>query len=226
MKKFLIIIVTVALFSCNQVVKTSEISTMINTIEIKTPKEAVNALVEGNMRFVNDSTVNMTEGVDYAKSLATSQYPFACVVGCSDSRVPLELLFDQGFGEIFVVRTAGNTVLDDFTAGSVEYAVNHLGVKAIVVLGHTSCGAIAAIVDIEDGDGIQTKSPLTEMLQDIKEELHLTKETSIEDAIIQNVQVQINNVMELDGVAEMVDAGELIVVPAIYDLSTGKVTFI
>jgi carbonic anhydrase len=107
-------------------------------------------LREGNARFVEGrSTAELARGVARRAELSTSQNPFALILGCSDSRVPAEILFDQGLGDLFVVRTAGH-VVDTGVLGSVEYAVEILGVSLIVVLGHDECGAVAAATRIVD----------------------------------------------------------------------------
>ncbi|HWR45144.1 carbonic anhydrase [Sporomusa sp.] len=103
-------------------------------------------LVDGNKRFTSEKYADSQIGQARRTELVKGQHPFAVIVSCSDSRVPPELLFDQGLGDLFVVRVAGN-VLDSIELGSIEYAVEHLGAKLIVVLGHEKCGAVKATVD-------------------------------------------------------------------------------
>ena len=103
-------------------------------------------LIDGNKRFFSEKYADRKIGKSERRELVKGQHPFAVIVSCSDSRVPPELLFDQGLGDLFVVRVAGN-VLDAIELGSVEYAVEHLGAKLIVVLGHEKCGAVKATVD-------------------------------------------------------------------------------
>ena len=110
------------------------------------PDTAQKMLIDGNNRFMQEKDTNRQIGKAKRTELTNGQHPFAVVVSCSDSRVPPELIFDQGLGDIFVVRVAGN-ILDAIGLGSVEYAVEHLGVKLIVVLGHENCGAVKATVD-------------------------------------------------------------------------------
>ena len=123
--------------------------TMAATAEEKngiTGAEAMQKLLEGNARYVSGNVSHQDQYVLERRSeLISSQHPFAIVVGCSDSRVPPEAVFDQGLGDIFVVRTAGQ-VLDNASLGSIEYAVEHLGVPLVVVLGHDNCGAVTAAV--------------------------------------------------------------------------------
>ncbi|MEJ2852157.1 MULTISPECIES: carbonic anhydrase [unclassified Saccharothrix] len=107
-------------------------------------------LAEGNQRFVSGHQTHPHESLKWRESLVKGQHPFACVVGCADSRVPPELLFDEGFGDLFTIRAAGE-VLDTSVLGSVEYAVEHLDVPLVVVLGHASCGAVSATIDVIRG---------------------------------------------------------------------------
>ena len=106
----------------------------------------IEKLTKGNKRFVSGYAVHPDETIERIKELKEKQNPFAIVVSCSDSRVPPELVFDQGLGDLFVIRTAGN-VIGDFELGSIEYAIEHLHCKLIVVLGHENCGAIEAFIN-------------------------------------------------------------------------------
>lgn len=108
-----------------------------------TPAEAWSALRDGNDRFVRGAMEHPSQGIDRRAEVSTAQHPFAVVFGCSDSRVAAEIIFDQGLGDVFVVRTAGH-VLDTTVIGSIEYGVEVLGASLVVVLGHDSCGAVAA----------------------------------------------------------------------------------
>jgi carbonic anhydrase len=107
---------------------------------------ALAELEAGNKRFVRGEFSQLRRGLERRDQLAAGQRPFAVIVGCSDSRVPPELVFDQGLGDLFVVRIAGN-VVDDSALASIEYAVEHLGAHTIVVLGHERCGAVKAVLD-------------------------------------------------------------------------------
>ncbi|MBO1751928.1 carbonic anhydrase [Actinotalea sp. BY-33] len=111
-----------------------------------TPAQAWTALVEGNDRFVRGDMEHPSQGVDHRTETSTAQYPFAVVFGCSDSRVAAEIVFDQGLGDLFVVRTAGH-VVDTTVIGSIEYGVTVLGAPIVIVLGHDSCGAVGAAAE-------------------------------------------------------------------------------
>ncbi|MEU4803872.1 carbonic anhydrase [Actinosynnema sp. NPDC023587] len=113
-------------------------------------EESWHRLVAGNRRFVDGGQTHPHESLRWRESLVRGQRPFACVVGCADSRVPPELVFDEGFGALFTIRAAGQ-VLDSSVLGSVEYAVEHLGVPLVVVLGHAGCGAVSAAIDVVHG---------------------------------------------------------------------------
>src|ERR1051325_7046902 len=107
------------------------------------PAEAIAKLKEGNARYVSESLQHPDESKDRRTELAKSQHPFAVIVGCSDSRVPSEIVFDQGLGDLFVIRLAGHVISDE-ALGSIEYAIEHLNTRLVVVLGHQRCGAVQA----------------------------------------------------------------------------------
>ncbi|MGN5238180.1 MULTISPECIES: carbonic anhydrase [unclassified Rhodococcus (in: high G+C Gram-positive bacteria)] len=114
------------------------------------PISAWKALTEGNQRFVSDTPLHPSQGIDRRAELVNGQHPTAVLFGCGDSRVAAEIIFDQGLGDMFVVRTAGH-VIDSSVLGSIEYAVDILNVPLIVVLGHDSCGAVGATLSALDG---------------------------------------------------------------------------
>ena len=112
-------------------------------IENLSAKEAIQKLKDGNKRFIKNQAQHPDESIERKKEMLKGQHPFVVILSCSDSRVPPELIFDQGLGDIFEIRNAGN-VLNEHVIGSIEYAVMHCGVKLIVIMGHQDCGAIAA----------------------------------------------------------------------------------
>ncbi|EIM78432.1 carbonic anhydrase [Nitritalea halalkaliphila LW7] len=107
--------------------------------------QVLSFLLEGNKRFSEDHPIHPDQTLEKLRALSQGQHPIAAIVSCSDSRVPPELLFDQGLGDLFVIRNAGN-IVSDYEIGSVEYAIEHLEVPLVIVLGHTQCGAIGAYV--------------------------------------------------------------------------------
>ena len=127
---------------------------------VVTPQEALDRLKAGNARFASGKSLHAHESAHLRHQLISGQHPFAIVLGCSDSRVPVELIFDQGFGDLFVVRVAGNVITDD-VLGSIEYARIHLKTQLLVILGHDGCGAVTAALEARkhassDPHGIQT----------------------------------------------------------------------
>lgn len=114
------------------------------------PTDPLSLLKDGNKRFSMNSMLHRHQNIETVKELETGQHPFAVIVSCSDSRVTPEIVFDQGLGDLFSIRTAGN-VMSDYEEGSIEYAVEHLDTKLVVVLGHQGCGAVKAFLDYVEG---------------------------------------------------------------------------
>ncbi len=192
------------------------------------PQQVIDILRDGNQRFVSGSQVSRDLAAQ-ADATTGGQYPFAAVLSCIDSRAPAELIFDQGIGDIFNARIAGNFVNDDIL-GSLEFACKVAGSKAVVVMGHSSCGAIkGAIDDVELGN-------LTGMLAKLKPAVSDVKSTGadgssgdagfVQSVVESNVRLTVNDIRERSAVLkEMEDAGEIAIVGAVYDLSSKVVTF-
>lgn len=128
-------------------------STNTDLLSAQSPREVWELLAAGNERFATDSSISPHQDAEYRQQLTAGQNPAVCIVGCSDSRVPTEMLFDAGFGDIFVVRTAGGCV-DSAVSASVEFAVSGLGVKLVLFLAHEACGAVAAATGALDSGEI------------------------------------------------------------------------
>ena len=188
-----------------------------------TPQEALDELVAGNERFVNGKSNHPHGGVGRVAETAPHQAPFAAVVGCSDSRVPVELLFDQGIGDIFVIRTAGNNVNSEMVMGSVDYAIEHLGVKVLLVLGHGSCGGVTGAVSEGEEEHGNIGGLLSTIRNDVSQ--YVGKADSLDAAIRHHAHVQVERIVAYPHVAEKIEKGELLVKQAYYDVKTGKVTF-
>lgn len=227
MKNKILLVVLLGIFTFNM---------SASAQEIETPKQAIKALKEGNARFVKDESIHPHEGMQRVKALTNSQKPFAAVVACSDSRVPVELLFDCGFGDIFVIRTAGNTVLDVSTMGSVDYAINHLGVKVVVMLSHSHCGAITAVTELGKGHdhghghshiSAEDDKAVTELITKISEDIteYIGKPELLDEAIAANAKNQLDILFDVPHIAKSVKEGELAVIWANYDIENGVVTF-
>lgn len=195
-----------------------------------TPREALDILIEGNQRFLNNyqSDKDFQSLVQITKE---KQHPFASILSCSDSRAPTELLFDQALGDVFSVRLAGN-IASDKAIGSLEFSTKYLGSKLIVVMGHTSCGAVkAACDDFKDGhigEIINLIKPAIRHEKTIKDPAERTSKNPdyVEKINALNVKYQIDTIIRLsDIVDDMLDARQIGIVGAVYDLATGKVNF-
>lgn len=194
------------------------------------PNMAVELLKEGNQRFVASKMANR-DLLDQVNDTASGQYPFATVLSCIDSRVSAELIFDQGVGDIFSARVAGNIVNEDLL-GSIEFACKLAGTKVLVILGHTACGAVkGACDDAKLGN-------LTILLDKIKPAVEAVSEPSdaslrnsknidfVNEVAVKNVHMTIENTRSMSPVLkEMEDNGEIKIVGAMYDIKNGKVTF-
>ena len=193
------------------------------------PDEVLRKLVEGNKRFMKgETTAPRRKPEDFAK-LAEGQTPLAVIVGCADSRVPPEILFDQGVGDLFVVRVAGNVVsgAGATVKGSIEYAVAELKVSLVMVLGHTQCGAVkAAVQHIRADDTLP--GAIAELVSAIKPAVVKAKGQEgdlLENAIKANVGIGVDRLSSLEPVlAGPVKKGLVKVVGGVYDLRTGGVT--
>ncbi|HXI85449.1 MAG TPA: carbonic anhydrase [Verrucomicrobiae bacterium] len=189
-----------------------------------TADEALARLKAGNERFVTGKVIHPNEGADRRAEVAKGQDPFAIIVGCSDSRVGPEVVFDQGLGDLFVIRTAGN-VVDDVALGSIEYAADHLGVPLILVLGHTRCGAVSAAVA-----GGEAPGHVASVVKKIKPAVEETKGKpgdALDNAVRANVHHVVNQLRNTAPILSgLVKSGKLRVVGACYDLDTGRVALL
>lgn len=185
-----------------------------------TPEQALAMLKEGNQRAVQGHLVGKKTSEELRGELAKGQHPFAVVLGCADSRVSPEIIFDQPLGNLFVCRVAGN-VTDPEVAGSIEYAVDHLHSPLIVVLGHTQCGAVKASLSGHGAPG-----NLGTLLQRVHPGSGLPKEDKarLDAAIANNVAFQAEALVKSSPlIRKMIQEGKVQIVPGIYSLETGKV---
>ncbi|MEN8250193.1 MAG: carbonic anhydrase family protein [Bacteroidota bacterium] len=192
-----------------------------------TADKAISILKEGNERFVNASMTNR-DLLEQVKTTSTGQFPLAAILSCIDSRVPAELIFDQGIGDIFSIRIAGN-VLNDDIIGSMEFACSMAGSKVIVVLGHTSCGAVkGAVAGVEAGS-------LTGLLEKIHPVIDKVKENTgksasdpdfADEVVHLNAEEVAKEITERSEIlAEMVQNNEIKIIYAIYSVESGQVIF-
>jgi carbonic anhydrase len=183
-----------------------------------TPAEALAALVEGNRRFVDGRTIAPHRDFARLREIAPKQAPFAAFLGCADSRVPVEIVFDQGFGDIFVSRIAGNIAVAEQIA-SLEFGTAVLGAKVLYVLGHTACGAVAATMA-----GAEVPGQISALYYHIRPATRIAN-GNLDKAIIENVRNQALSLREGSTVINrLVRAGTLLVLGGVYDLNSGKVT--
>ena len=204
-------------FACNQTEKIDE-----------SKFSPLHKLEEGNKRFAAGKPVHPDETLERLRELKKGQHPFAVVVSCSDSRVPAELVFDQGFGDIFSIRTAGN-VMGDYELGSIEYAVEHLDCKLVIVMGHKDCGAIKAFLKSEGHyEHLDHIKKIIEYIENEQEEKNLAShhELNLEKAINANIEHGVASLKIAEPILkEFYETKKIEIVGALYDIETGKVTF-
>lgn len=185
----------------------------------KSAEIALQFMLEGNRRFAGFRTLHPHQDENRLNECAGGQKPVAAVVTCSDSRVPPEVIFDCGIGDIFIIRTAG-TVLDYAAIGSIEYAVDHLNVPLVLILGHTSCGAVTAAMKSTDTQ----EGALGTLLATIREACTSVHETEINEIVKYHTKIVADNVRNYKPVIKSaVENGSTIVLPACYSLENGTV---
>jgi carbonic anhydrase len=195
-----------------------------NPTPVLSPEAALHALMIGNGRFCRGQSLHPRQGALRRKSLVAGQTPIATVLSCSDSRVTPELIFDQGLGDLFVIRDAGNSV-DDEVLGSIEYSVEHLGTQLIVVVGHEKCGAVTAAVK-GDHEGTHVDAvliPLNLAVQQTKGR----PGDQVNNAVRDNILIVVDELKKSQPVlAHFLASGKLQIVGAEYHLESGKVEFL
>jgi carbonic anhydrase len=185
-------------------------------------------LREGNQRFAEGNVRHGHESRTWRAALVADQHPFAVILGCSDSRVPIELVFDQGFGDLFVIRVAGNVISTD-VLGSIGYAVAHLHTRLLVVMGHEGCGAVTAALQAQDagneppniaallrliGPGLRGLAP------------NLAGAARLSAAVEANVRWSMGQLAALPAGQRLLEGGQLVLAGAVYDLETGRVRYL
>ena len=193
----------------------------VRDVEVKNADEALEVLLAGNARFVAGRWQHDHETMARRAALAAGQKPFAVVLGCADSRVPPELVFDAGFGDLFVIRVAGNVVGGD-EAGSIEYAVGHLGTRLVLVLGHEGCGAVTAALEVATAEPRELRQLLAAILPGVagidaslphEERVHLGVEANVRESVR-----RLNAIADREG-----RRNPVALVGAVYELDTGRV---
>jgi carbonic anhydrase len=193
-----------------------------------TPMEVIQLLKDGNERFVDDEAVERNF-MEQVQQTAGGQYPMAAILGCIDSRVPHEIVFDKGVGDIFSARIAGNFINTDIL-GSLEFATAVAGSKVIVVLGHTECGAVKGACDnVQLGNLTSTLAniaPAIYAVDEIEGSRSSANKDFVQAVADENVELTVQNIVNRSPVIrDLVESGDLIVVGAMHDVATGEVTF-
>jgi carbonic anhydrase len=197
-----------------------------------TPQEIIGRLKKGNENFVNNNLTRRDHSAQRREAMV-GQYPKAIVLSCVDSRVPVEDVFDLGIGDIFVGRVAGNIENDDMV-GSMEFATAVAGSKLVIVMGHTSCGAVKSTIDNVDAESLGMKN-LDNLLEKIRPSMEGVETDGVKTSSNEeytNVVIEKNAMRTVRDIrdtspkmAELEDKGEIMIVSALYDMETGKVTF-
>lgn len=197
-----------------------------------TPRNAAEALARlkaGNARFAEGKTLHAHESADWRKQLVAGQAPFATILGCSDSRVPPELVFDQGFGDLFIIRVAGN-VIDTDVCGSIQYAARHLRTQLVVVMGHEGCGAVTATLAAIDGTAKEPRfiEALAKQIEPGLKGLDpsLAGEARVAAAVEANVRWAEMQLASIPEGKKALEDKAVMLVGAVYELKTGRVRFL
>jgi carbonic anhydrase len=188
-----------------------------------TPDAALKLLMDGNKRFTSGRSRHTNQNLANLRGVAKSQKPFAAILSCADSRVPSEIIFDRGFGDLFVCRVAGNVVTPEET-GSLEFGAAVLGAKVLLVMGHQKCGAVDATIK-----GAQVPGQIASLIDAIKPSLtnlDTTKSNQLEAAIKANVVYQVGKIKESPVISPLIEEGKLKVVGAYFNFDSGKVSLL
>ena len=199
---------------------------MRETHRVTEPDEALARLIEGNARFLRGESLYAHVSRGIPVDLAAGQWPFATILGCSDSRVPPEILFDAGFGDLFIIRVAGNIISPE-VVGSIQYAGAHLQTKLFMVLGHESCGAVQAALAAKF-QGAREREHIEALLKNLLPGLegidsNLPPALQLESAVEANVRWSMRQLFALPEARAHLDEGRVKLVGAIYEIATGAV---
>ncbi|WP_233218666.1 carbonic anhydrase [Deinococcus arcticus] len=197
--------------------------------DVATPDAAIQALKDGNARFFGGQATRPEVSANERRAQIMGQTPYAAVLACSDSRVPVELVFDQGLGQLFVVRVAGN-VVSESGLGTLEYAIRHLDVHLIVVLGHEACGAVAAAL-LPEAQLADEPRHLLALIRRIQPSLRAMpairdKKARMREAVLHNVRHQVHRLRQEEVIGAAERAGQIRVIGAYYEIGSGAVDFL
>ncbi len=191
--------------------------------EDMTPEQALQNLIAGNRRFVSEKRENPRQTLARLTEVAQVQKPFAAILSCADSRVPSEIIFDQGFGDLFICRVAGNVATPE-EIGSLEFGTLVLGAKVIMVMGHKRCGAVDATIK-----GAQVPGQIASLLDAIRPAVERSQGQAgerLENATKANVLLQIERLQASPVISQLIEEGKLKIAGGYYDLDTGAVTLV
>jgi len=217
------ILITLVLFSLLGCKRQNTEKIAPDTIDSKT--NCLEQLIAGNHRFLEGKSIHPHQGKNSVLANQNSQKPFAVVVTCSDSRVSPEIVFDQGIGDLFVIRNAGN-LISDIDMGSIEYAVEHLDVKWVIILGHTECGAVKAYINDKDGSYKKHFNHIDNIVETIaqeKEEIEADKVTPKIGNYLGAINANIQHSTKLVQDNPIVKEHKVNIVSMRYDVHTGKI---
>jgi carbonic anhydrase len=189
--------------------------TLAQALSATTPQEALNRLVEGNRHYIHDNLKNLDQDSYRRQEVAAKQKPFAVIVGCSDSRVPPEIIFDQGLGDLFVVRVAGQ-VVGGIELDSVDFGIHVLGASLILVLGHEACGAVKAVLEGNVSEIRDVANLIQPAVKDIPP-------TELEKGIKANVRWTVDSLKKTPLIKKYIKEGKVRVIGGYYHLSDGQV---
>jgi carbonic anhydrase len=184
---------------------------------------ALEKLIAGNQRYINDRLSHYHQSGSRMRAISAAQHPFAIILGCADSRVPPEIIFDLGLGDLFVIRVAGN-ILDDAILGSIEYAVEELGTPLVLVLGHERCGAVMATV--KHAHVLGHISTLIDAIQPAVDRVKHHPGDLLDNAVRANIELVVEQLKSSMPVAKLVEHAKLKIVGAQYRLDCGSVEII
>ena len=189
-------------------------------------QDIIEKLILGNQRFVEGRPEHPNQSPQNREDLIEGQAPSACILSCADSRVPPEIIFDQGLGDLFVLRVEGN-IVNDMILGSLEYAVEHLKTPLIVVLGHQKCGAVAATVRLDGKKAPGHIGSLTKVIQPAVNKVKNASGDAVEPAIRENVKLMCETLRNAPGLlSQAAEKGEIRIMGGYYRLETGKVEWV
>lgn len=196
---------------------------------VEDPAHGLERLKAGNARFFGGTTIRPESGANERRAQIIGQTPYAAILACSDSRVPVEMVFDEGFGQLFVIRVAGN-VVNDAGLGTLEYAIKHLHVHVIMVLGHEGCGAVAAAMLPDEALNAEPDA-LRELIRVIQPSVQdmpriRDKKARMREAVMNNIRLQVHNLRQKKVIQEAEAAGQIKVVGGFYEIGSGAVDFL